>query len=98
MTRRIALSTLLLALILLIAAGPGFAAPPAGNPGQDRLQEMIAQGWKPAAPGVLKRVAGGQTETYALEKIAPFHGSLPDIGKANPPPSDGRNASGYLPS
>ena len=66
MKRRIALSTLLLALILLIAAGPSFAAPPAGNPGQDRLQEMIAQGWKPAAPGVLKRVAGGQTETYGL--------------------------------
>jgi hypothetical protein len=68
MTRRI------LCLILLIALAIPFAmpqtssaAPPASNPGQDRLNQMIADGWKPVANGVLKRNTGGnQVETFAM--------------------------------
>jgi hypothetical protein len=67
MKRRIAQSAVLLCLAVLLAAGPSLAAPPASNPGQDRLSEMIAQGWKPMANGVFKRdVGGGQVETFGM--------------------------------
>jgi hypothetical protein len=64
----------MLCLILLIVLAIPFAmpqtssaAPPASNPGQDRLSQMIAEGWKPVANGVLKRDTGGnQVETFAM--------------------------------
>lgn len=68
MTRR----TLCLILLVILAVPfaipqTSAAAPPASNPGQDRLNQMIADGWKPVANGVLKRDNGGNKhETFAV--------------------------------
>lgn len=68
MTRRMLCLILLLVLAIPFALPQTSAAtPPASNPGQDRLNQMIADGWKPVANGVLKRNTGsGQVETFAL--------------------------------
>lgn len=67
MSRR-TLSCSLLAVLLLFLAGAeaGMAAPPPTNPGQDRLDQMRAEGWNPVANGVLKRNAGKMVETFAM--------------------------------
>jgi hypothetical protein len=51
---------------VLFAAGPLAAAPPL-NGGPDRLDQMMAEGWLPVAPGVLeRRTEGHEVETFAM--------------------------------
>lgn len=58
--------SLLSLLILALALSLAFAAPP-GETGRDRFTQMIHEGWKPVAPGVLQRSLGSHsTETFAM--------------------------------
>jgi PKD repeat protein len=67
MKSRILSCSLLLCLAIAMAASPGFAVPPGSNGGQDRLEEMIKDGWVVVAPGVLQRSLGDhKIETMAL--------------------------------
>ena len=67
MIRRILQSAFLFCLAALLTAGASLAAPPQPYAGQDALDRMLADGWRPIAPGVLERSKGGhKVETFAM--------------------------------
>jgi hypothetical protein len=58
---------LVVCIAVFLAAGSLLAAPPAPTGGPDRLDQMLAEGWQPIAPGVLeRRTEGHRVETFAM--------------------------------